>query len=269
MIKLSLEKQVQIINLLVNGNSLRAASRITGASINTVTKVLLEVGKACQDFHNETVKEVLTKAIHCDEIWSFVPAKKNTPEEMRDDDVWTWTGIDPDTKLIVSWLVGDRSVDTAEIFIQDIAYRLRNRVQLKTDEHKVSLISIGNVFANDLDFTQLKKLYGDQQDIIRYSSAESTWSKKAIISGTPNEKYIFLSHEARQNLTMRMSVRRFASLTNASSKKIENYCYAIALHFVYYNFCRIHNSLRVTPAMQEGLTKDIMRIEDLIKLVNN
>jgi IS1 family transposase len=195
--------------------------------------------------------------------------KKKLPEGMDGGDVWTWTAIDTYTKLIVSWLVGDRSVETAEIFIQDIAYRLKNRVQLTTDGHKAYLNAIENVFANDIDFAQLIKLYGGQQDEVRYSPAECTGAKKTRISGTPNEKYISTSYVERQNLTIRMSMRRFTRLTNAFSKKMENHCYAIALHFVYYNFCRIHKSLRVTPAMEAGLTKDIMEIEDIIKLVNN
>jgi IS1 family transposase len=268
--KLPLEKQVQIINLLVKGNSLRAASRITGASINTVTKLLVEVGKTCQDFHNETVKEVTAKRIQCDEIWSFVSAKqKKLHEGMDGGDVWTWTAIDADTNLIVSWLVGDRSAETAEIFFQDIAYRLKNRVQLTTEGHKAYLNAIENVFSNDIDIAQLIKLYGGQEDEVRYSPAVSTLAKKTKISGTPNEKRISTNYVERQNLTMRMSVRRFTRLTNAFSKKMENYCYAIALHFVYYNFCMIHKSLRVTPAVEAGLTKDSMEIEDIIKLVNN
>jgi IS1 family transposase len=266
--QLPLSKKVQIINLLVEGSSLRSISRITGASINTVTKLLVDVGKACQDFHNDTVINITSKRIQCDEIWSFVYAKqKNLPDKIEGGDVWTWTGIDADTKLIVSWLVGDRSAETANIFMQDVCYRLKNRVQLTTDGHKAYLDAVGNSFGSQIDFAQLVKTYGGQQDEVRYSPAECTGTKKTRIEGNPDERYISTSYVERQNLTMRMSMRRFTRLTNAFSKKMENHCYAIALHFVYYNFCRIHKTLRVTPAMEAGLTKDIMEIEDIIKLI--
>ena len=266
--QLPLSKKVQIINLLVEGNSLRATARITGASINTVTKLLVDVGIACQEFHNEKVIRVSTKRIQCDEIWSFVYAKqKNLPDQIEGGDVWTWVGIDADTKLVVSWLVGDRSAETANIFMQDVCYRLKNRVQLTTDGHKAYLDAVGNSFGSQIDFAQLVKTYGGQQEEIRYSPAECTGAKKTRIEGNPDEKYISTSYVERQNLTMRMSMRRFTRLTNAFSKKMENHCYAIALHFVYYNFCRIHKTLRVTPAMEAGLINDIMEIEDIIRLV--
>jgi IS1 family transposase len=267
--QLPLNKKVQIINLLVEGNSLRATSRIVDVSINTVTKLLIDVGRACEKFHNETIKGITsTKRIQCDEIWSFVYAKqKNLPEDKDGGDVWTWVGIDADTKLVVSWLAGDRSAETANVFIQDIAYRLKNRVQLTTDGNRVYLDAVDNVFGNQIDFAQLIKLYGGQQEEVRYSPSVCTGTIKTKIAGNPDEKYISTSYIERQNLTMRMSMRRFTRLTNAFSKKIENHCYAIALHFVYYNFCRIHKSLRVTPAMEAGLTKNIMEIEDIIKLI--
>jgi IS1 family transposase len=269
--QLPLSKKVQIINLLVEGNSLRSASRITGASINTVTKLLVDVGKACQNFHNEKVVGVASKRIQCDEIWSFVYSKaKNVPEEKEGEagDVWTFVGIDSDTKLVISWLAGDRSAATANIFMQDIADRLKNRVQLTTDGMNAYLDAIDNVFGSQIDYAQLVKIYGGHQDEVRYSPAVCTGAKKTSIVGNPDEKYVSTSHIERQNLTMRMSMRRFTRLTNAFSKKMENHCYAIALHFVYYNFCRIHKTLRVTPAMEAGLTKDIMEIEDIIKLVD-
>jgi IS1 family transposase len=268
--QLPLNKKVQIINLLVEGNSLRSTSRITGASINTVTKLLVDVGQACQKFHNEHVIDITTKRVQCDEIWSFVYSKeKNVPEgkEGEAGDVWTWVGIDADTKLVISWFVADRSVEAASIFMKDVADRLRTRVQLTTDGLKAYLVAIGDAFGNKIDYAQLVKLYGNQQDEVRYSPATCTGAKKTRIVGKPDEKYISTSYVERQNLTMRMSMRRFTRLTNAFSKKMENHCYAIALHFVYYNYCRIHKSLRVTPAMESGLTKDIMEIEDIIKLV--
>lgn len=268
---LPLEKKVQIIHLLVEGNSLRSTSRITGASINTVTKLLIDVGKACQKFHEETIINVTSKKVQCDEIWSFVYAKqKNLPEEKEGEggDVWTWVGIDADTKLVLSWLVGDRNALNAKIFIEDVALRLANRVQLTTDGLKLYLEAVENAFTGQIDFAQLVKIYGGDSsyDEKRYSPAVCTGTIKIRIVGKPKEEDISTSYIERQNLTMRMSMRRFTRLTNAFSKKIENHCYAIALHFVYYNFCRIHKTLRVTPAMEAGLTKDIMEIEDIIKL---
>ncbi len=269
---LPLAKKVQIINLLVEGNSLRATSRITGTSINTVTKLLVDVGKACQQFHNEKVVGLTSRRVQCDEIWSFVYAKqRNLPEEMEGNggDVWTWEGIDADTKLVISWLVSSRDAEAAKIFMDDIAYRLKNRFQLTTDGWKAYLDAVEDAFMGNVDFAQLIKMFGAESyhHEKRYSPPTITGTIKNKISGNPEDKFISTSFVERQNLTMRMSMRRFTRLTNAFSKKIENHCYAIALHFVYYNFCRIHKTLRVTPAMEAGLTKDIWEIEDIVKLV--
>lgn len=274
--QLPLAKKVQIVNLLVEGSSLRATSRITGCSINTVTKLLVDVGKACQTYHNENVVGVSTRRIQCDEIWSFVYAKqKNLPEKKEGNggDVWTWVGIDAESKLVISWLVGPRDADTASIFIEDIAGRLRNRVQLTTDGLKAYLEPIENIFGNDIDYAQLIKLYGNDSNDgnngnseHKYSPGNCIGTSKIRVVGTPNERHISTSYIERQNLTMRMHMRRFTRLTNAFSKKMENHCYAIALHFIYYNFCKIHKTLRVTPAMESGLTKDLWEIEDIVKL---
>lgn len=260
--KLPTEKRVQIINLLVEGNSLRSTSRICDVSINTVTKLLVEVGKACQQFHNDTVINVKSERIQADEIWSFVGSKeKNTSIEKREEgcgDVWTWTALDADSKLIVSWFVGDRDAQSACDFMYDVADRLANRVQLTTDGNKAYLTAVDRAFDNDIDFAQLVKMYGnsegghDQEK--KYSPAECIGCKKTKVIGDPNPKFVSTSYVERQNLTMRMHMRRFTRLTNAFSKKIENHSYAIALHFAYYNFCKIHKSLSVTPAMQAGLT---------------
>jgi IS1 family transposase len=270
---LPLAKKVQIINLLVEGNSLRSTTRITGCSINTVTKLLVDVGNACQKFHEEKVVNVTSKRVQCDEIWSFVYAKeKNLPEEMQGNggDVWTWVGIDADTKLVVSWLVGRRDAETAYTFMQDVAYRLKNRIQLTTDGFKSYLDAVEDAFQGNIDYAVLRKIYGNsniERDFERrYTPADVTGVKKRKITGNPEEKHISTSYIERQNLTMRMSMRRFTRLTNGFSKKIENHCHAIALNFVYYNFCRIHKTLRVTPAMEAGLTKDIMEIEDIVRL---
>jgi len=267
--KLPIDKQIQIINLLVEGNSLRATSRIADVSINTVTKLLVSVGKACQDFHNEKVVNVSTKRIQCDEIWSFVYAKqKNLPEDKDGGDVWTWVGIDADTKLVVSWYVGNRNVAAAYEFMEDVASRLKNRVQLTTDGHHTYLDAVSDSFMGNVDFAQLIKIYGGETATEkRYSPAVCIGTKVNTIMGSPDPEHISTSYVERQNLTMRMSMRRFTRLTNGFSKKVENHCYAIALHFVYYNFCRIHKTLRVTPAMESGLTKDIWSIEDIVKLI--
>jgi IS1 family transposase len=271
--KLPVEKKVQIINLLVEGNSLRSTSRIADVSINTVTKLLENVGRACEKFHNETVQKVNAKRVQCDEIWSFVYSKeKNVPEGMEDyaGDVWTWTAIDADSKLIISWLAGGRDIATAKEFMQDVASRLSNRVQLTTDKHKPYLVAVESAFEGEVDYAMLVKIYGQpagKGNEQRYSPAECTGTKTRIVEGRPDEKFISTSYVERQNLTMRMGMRRFTRLTNAFSKKVENHCYAIALHFVHYNFVRIHKSLRVTPAVQAGLTKRFMSIEDIVNLV--
>lgn len=271
--KLPLETRKQIISLLVEGNSLRATSRITGTSINTVTKLLVDVGSACMKFHDEKVKNVSSKKIQMDEIWSFVYAKqKNVPNEKISSagDVWTWTAIDADTKLIVSYYVSDRSAESARTFIKDVADRLTGRIQLTTDGYQRYLEPVADIFQGNIDYAQLIKVYGaskgEHETEKRYSPGECTGTKKNVVYGKPNPRDISTSFVERQNLTMRMHMRRFTRLTNAFSKKIENHCYAIALHFVYYNFCRIHKTLRVTPAMEAGLTKDIMEIEDIVKL---
>lgn len=271
--KLPLQTRAQIVRLLVEGNSLRATSRITGTSINTVTKLLVDVGKACMKFHDEKVRNVTSKKIQCDEIWSFCYAKeRNLPEGKQGGSVWTWTALDADTKLIVSWFAGSRDEESASIFMQDVASRLKNRVQLTTDGLKAYLSAVEDAFGNDIDFAQLVKVYGSPEsktDERRYSPAECNGTKKNHVNGNPDPKDISTSYVERQNLTMRMHMRRFTRLTNAFSKKIENHCCAIGLHFVYYNFCRIHKTLRVTPAMEAGLTKDIMEIEDIVKLADN
>lgn len=271
--KLPIEKRVQIINLLVEGTSIRATSRIADVSKDTVAKLLCEVGAACQKFHDETVKNVPSKRVQCDEIWSFCYAKeKNKPENMEGvGDVWTWTGIDADSKLIVSWLVGDRSPYAAKDFMLDLSARLSNRVQLTTDGLKMYLDAVYNAFDLDIDFAQLVKTYGGSEGTNmhekKYSPAECTGCKKHWVSGQPDPLHVSTSYVERQNLTMRMHMRRFTRLTNAFSKKIENHCHAIALHFVYYNFVKQHKTLRVTPAMAAGLTKGFMNIEDIVNLV--
>src|SRR5471030_1261894 len=245
--KLPIEKKVQIINMLVEGMSLRAASRISGCSINTVTKLLVDTGKACQNFHDETVHGLNSSRIEADEIWSFVYAKeKNVPEEMKGTgtgDVWTWTGIDADSKLMVSWFVGDRDAQSAYTFMCDVKSRLRNRVQLTTDGHKAYLNAVPDAFGSKIDYAMLIKIYGEPTGANaterKYSPGDCTGFEKKRIIGKPIAENVSTSYVERQNLTMRMHMRRFTRLTNAFSKKMENHCYAIALHFVYYNFGKI------------------------------
>jgi IS1 family transposase len=276
--KLSIEKRVQIITLLVEGNSLRSTSRIADVSINTVTGLLIRVGIACERFHDEKVREVKSQRIQCDEIWSFVYSKQKNVDKIKTapdggaGDVWTWTAIDADSKLVVSWAVGDRSAITANKFMQDVASRLANKIQLTSDGLKAYLEAVFGAFENDIDFAQLVKLYGVPEGTTdterKYSPGECTGTRKEIITGNPEEKYISTSYVERQNLTMRMHMRRFTRLTNAFSKKIDNHCYAIALHFVYYNFVKQHKTLKITPAMAAGLTKRFMSIEDIVRLAD-
>ena len=270
--KLTIEKRKQIINLLVEGASLRATSRIADVSINTVTKLLVDVGAACQKFHDEKVVNVNSKRIQGDEIWSFVYSKeRNVPDGMQGNagDVWTWTALDADSKLMVSWYVGNRDSIAAKEFMMDLASRLRNRVQLTTDGFKPYIKAVDAAFDGEVDFAQLVKIYGAPDGVgneKRYSPAEISGTEKHIIEGRPNEKHISTSYVERQNLTMRMHMRRFTRLTNAFSKKVENHCYAIALHFVYYNFCKVHKTLKVTPAMEAKLAIKPMTIEDICNL---
>ena len=271
--KLPIEKQVQIVSALVEGNSIRSTARMTGVSKDTVVKLLVNVGRACWDFHDSTVVGIKSKRIQCDEIWSFVYSKeKNKPEGIENaGDVWTWTAIDADSKLIISWNIGNRDADSANVFMNDVADRVANYVQLTTDGHHAYLNAVGEAFGDNIDFAQLVKLYGSEKEATgtdkKYSPSKFRGAKKTVISGNPDGDHISTSYVERQNLTMRMHMRRFTRLTNAFSKKIENHCYAIALHFVYYNFCRIHKTLRVTPAMEAKLTKKPMTIGDICNLI--
>jgi IS1 family transposase len=272
--KLSIEKRVQIVGMLVEGCSLRSISRLADVSINTVTKLLVDMGKACQKYHDDHVHHLASNRVQCDEIWSFVYAKeKNLPEEMQGKfglgSVWTWTAIDSDSKLIISWLVGNRDAEYAKEFMHDVADRLMNPVQLTTDGLKAYLEAVEESFKTEIDFAQLIKLYGPSLDPEhRYSPAQCTGEEKKVIMGDPDPKYISTSHVERQNLTMRMSMRRFTRLTNAFSKKLENHMHAIALHFMHYNYVRIHKTLRVTPAMASGLTEKLWSISDLVALLD-
>jgi len=272
--KLTTEKRRQVIAALVEGNGIRATVRMTGVSKNTIAKLLVDLGTACSEYLNKALVNLTSKRIQCDEIWSFCYAKeKNVPQELRGKfgygDVWTWVAIDADTKLIVSWLVAGRDAGSAHEFIQDVAKRLANRVQMTTDGHRAYLSAIEDSFGNDIDYAMLVKMYGsDREREATYSPAECIGCREVVVTGRPDAKHISTSFVERQNLTMRMHMRRFTRLTNAHSKKIENHIASIAIHYMHYNFCRIHESLRVTPAMESGVTDHVWSIEEMIALLN-
>lgn len=269
--RLDQSARARIISCLVEGNSIRATVRITGFAKNTVAKLLVEMGEACAAYHNANVRNVPSKRVQCDEIWSFVGAKqKNVSMEQMEDgmgDVWTWTAIDADTKLIVSYLVGQRGAAWARSFMEDLASRVSTRIQITTDGHRAYAEAVEGAFGMDVDYAMLIKLYGSDAYDRRYSTGECIGTQTAIVTGSPDPNHISTSYVERQNLTMRMSMRRFTRLTNAFSKKIENHEAAIALHFMHYNFCRVHKTLRVTPAMEVGLADHVWSIAELVALL--
>lgn len=271
--KLKKDKQIQVVAALVEGNSIRATCRMTGVAKNTVVKLLIALGKACAEYQDKALRNLPCKHIQCDEIWSFCYAKeKNVPKDKKGQfgygDVWTFTALCADTKLVPSWFIGKRDLSNAIVFMKDLAARLRNRVQLTTDGHKMYLEAVESAFGSDVDFSQLIKIYGPSQESeICYSPAQCIGIEKHKINGNPENKAISTSFVERQNLTMRMNMRRFTRLTNAFSKKVENLYYAVALHFMYYNFCRIHQTLRVTPAMEAGITDHIWDVGDILNLI--
>lgn len=274
--RLLLAKRATILRLLVEGNSLRATSRIADCSINTVTKLLVDVGTACAEYQDQALRNLPCKRVQCDEVWSFCYAKeKNVPDEMKGQfgygDVWTWTAICADTKLIASWMVGRRDGAAARDFIADLADRLANRVQLTTDGHKPYLQAVEEAFGVDVDYGMLTKLYGEPRGKSaerKYSPGECCGAIKGAVCGNPDDAHISTSFVERQNLTMRMSMRRFTRLTNGFSKKIDNHMHAIALHFMFYNFGRIHKTLRVTPAMEAGISDHVWSLEEIAALAN-
>ncbi len=275
--KLDTKTRALIIRLLVEGNSIRATSRIADVSKNTVNKLLIDAGEACAKYHDAHVRNVKASVIQCDEIWSFTYAKaknvstaKAAPEGAGD--TWTWTAIDSDSKLIVSYMVGGRDSEYAIEFMDDLRARLANRVQLTTDGHKAYLEAVEGAFGGDVDYAQLIKMYGpltgQKGHEKKYSPAECTGTRKEMIAGYPIKELVSTSHVERQNLTMRMHMRRFTRLTNGFSKKVENHMHAVALHFMYYNFVKVHQTLKVTPAMEAGLTNRLWDIKDLVEIID-
>jgi IS1 family transposase len=272
--KLSTQKRAQIIACLVEGNSIRATVRMTGAAKNTIVKLLVDLGTACAEYQNKALVNLPCKRVQVDEIWSFCYSKaKNVPEDKRGQfgygDVWTWTAIDADTKLVPCWLVANRDAEAAEVFINDLKSRLANRVQLTSDGLKVYLNAVEDAFGADVDFAQLVKIYGaDPEAPRRYSPAQCLGAAKTAITGKPDPKHVSTSYVERQNLTMRMSMRRFTRLTNGFSKKVENLAAAISLHYMYYNFGRIHRTLRVTPAMEARISDHVWTLEEIAGLLD-
>jgi IS1 family transposase len=267
-------KRVAVVAALVEGNSIRSTVRMTGVAKNTVTKLLVGLGAVCARYQDEHMRNLPCRRLQCDEIWSYVGAKdKNVPEEKRGrfgvGSVWTWTAIDAETKLCASWLVSGRDAGAAFEFMYDLASRLRYRVQLTTDGHSAYLQAVEGAFGMDVDYAQLVKIYGaDPEGEKRYSPAKCLGTKCDVMQGDPDPKHISTSYVERQNLTMRMSMRRFTRLTNAFSKKVENHAAAVALYFMYYNFGRVHQTLRITPAMAAGIADHVWNVEEIVSLLD-
>lgn len=272
--RLNVEERARILGCLVEGNSIRATCRMSGAAKGTVIKLLADIGSACKRFHDENVRDVTSRRVQCDEIWSFCYAKqKNVPREFKGmfgfGDVWTWTALCSDSKMILSYKVGGREIHDALRLMDDLQGRLANRVQLTTDGHKAYLVAVDEAFGGHIDYAMLHKIYAEpmgEGNERRYSPAQCCGTKVKRISGNPIKGDISTSHVERQNLTMRMSMRRFTRLTNGFSKKVENLGHAVALHFMHYNFARVHQSLRVTPAMEAGLTDHVWSLEEIAAL---
>jgi IS1 family transposase len=272
--KLDRKARASVLHLLCEGSSIRAVTRLTGVSKKAVTKLVVDAGHACTAYQDRVLRNLPTHRVQVDEIWNFVYAKNDNVKEAKAapadaGDVWTWTAIDADTKLLVSWLVADRSSNSACIFMDDLKERLANRVQLTSDGHRAYLVAVDEVFADDVDYAMLQKIYGaEPHGEKRYSPAKCIGAKKREITGDPDPNHISTSHVERQNLTMRMHMRRFTRLTNAFSKKVENHACAVALHSMYYNFVRLHQTLKVSPAMAAGVTDRLWEMVDVVDMLD-
>jgi IS1 family transposase len=271
--QLNSRQRAQVINCLVEGNSIRATVRLTGVAKNTVVKLLADVGCACSIYQDRAFRNLTCKKLQCDEVWSFVGAKeKNTTADTKAKgwgDCWTWTALDAETKLIPCWYVGTRDASAAFHFMHDLAGRLAHRVQLTTDGHKPYLTAVADAFGGEIDYATLTKIYGEgPKTEARYSPAHCMGTRKAVVSGKPEYAHVSTSYVERHNLTIRMGNRRFTRLTNAFSKKVENHEHMLALFFMYYNFCRIHQSLRVTPAMEAGISKHVWGLSEIVGLID-
>lgn len=275
--RLTTEKRAQIIGCLVEGNSIRATVRMTGAAKNTITKLLVDLGEACAEYQDGVFQNLPCKVVEADEIWSYCYAKaKNVPEEFKGTpgygDVWTFTAICADTKLVPSWLVGERTKYDADVFLRDLASRMADRIQLSTDGHSMYESTVGPAFGGQVDWAQIQKTYASAEDQRKYSPAVCTGTKRRVLKGDPDPDRISTSYVERQNLTMRMGMRRFTRLTNGFSRKVENLAHAVSLHFMYYNFARPHKALKEryprTPAMAAGVADHIWSLEDIAALLD-
>jgi IS1 family transposase len=276
--RLTTEKRAQIIGCLVEGNSIRATVRLTGAAKNTISKLLIDLGEACADYQDCVFRDLPCKTVECDEIWSYCYAKqRNVPEEFKGTygygDVWTFTALCADTKLVPSWLVGERTVDDALVFMRDLKGRLANRIQLTTDGNQIYVAAVGLAFGRDIDWAQIQKTYRtDPAGQRKYSPPEQTGTVVRILKGEPDPERISTSYVERQNLSMRMGMRRFTRLTNGFSKKVENLANAVSLHYLHYNFARPHQALKEryprTPAMAAGVTDHIWSLEEIAALLD-
>lgn len=272
--QLSLERSAQIVRCLVEGNSIRATVRMTKAAKNTVVKLLAELGAVCAAYQDEHLVNLNSSTVQCDEIWSFVGMKeKNKPEDKLSEfgygDVWTWTAIDADSKLMICWHIGMRDIYSAKPFMKDVASRLKNRIQLTTDGHRIYLTAVREAFGKDIDYAMLVKIYANDPTHERmYSPSICIEARKVPICGEPDTAKVSTSYVERQNLTMRMQMRRFTRLTNGFSKKLENHSAAISLHFMHYNYCRVHQTLKTTPAVAAGITDHTWTVEEVISLLN-
>jgi IS1 family transposase len=273
--RLSMAKRVAVVKALVEGCSIRATVRLTGVSKNTIAKLIVDLGVAVTEYQDKAVRNLKTKRVQADEVWTFCYAKKKTVQkdpsilERNPDagDVWTWTALDADSKLCISWFVGSRDAATATAFMRDIESRIANRVQLTTDQLSIYLRAVDTAFLGEVDYAMLQKLYAGGQDG-RYSPAECIGCKKVEVTGSPEPKHISTSFVERQNLSMRMSMRRYTRLTNAFSRKIENHAAMVAIYFMWYNFGRVHQTLRVTPAMEVGISDHVWSVEEIVALLH-
>lgn len=273
--KLSTDERTRIVAALVDGNSMRAISRMTGVSRNTVNKLLIDLGKACSAYQDKTFRNLRCRRVQCDEIWSFVGAREKnaTPEQKAEGwgDVWTWVALDAETKLVATWFVGTRDAGAAYHVTHNLKERLATRVQLTTDGHRAYLHAVEDACGSEIDYAMLVKIYGKAPEgsEVRYTPAQCMGARRAVISGKPDFSHVSTSYVERQNLTMQMGMRRFTRLTNGFSKKVENHEYSLAIHYMHYNFGRIHQSLRVTPAMEAGVSDHVWSIEEIISLLDS
>jgi IS1 family transposase len=271
--KLPAETRARILHLLCEGNSIRAITRLTGVSKDAVIKLGVDAGRACAEYQDRAFRDLQCKRVQVDEAWSFVYSKqRNVPEGMEGQagDVWTWAAIDADSKLVFSWMVGGRDAEYALGFMHDVRGRLASRVQLTSDGHYAYLTAVEDTFGSDIDYAQLVKRYGPAPDAARrYSPPVCIGAEAQIYVGSPDPKHVSTSYAERHNLTMRMHMRRFTRLTNGFSKKVENHAHAVALHMMYYNFVRVHQTLRMSPAMAAGVADTLWSMDMIVKVVEN